>query len=517
MIQLPTGAGKTVIGGALIWSLLMDQPRAQAAWLTHRVELSAQTETRLRNDFSLKVESSSVHWNTDTPAPAVSGGVRLLQAQTVARRIAEPEPVWHAYGPEDLLIVDEAHHAAARGWETAISRWPGRVVGLTATPWRLSPTEGFDRIFDAMIGGPQIPELQREGHLAHSRTFTPPLEDRIIGGVAGVAGDFTEVGIERSNAPMVMTTKAIQYWERMARDRSTIVYAVSTGHAHNLVEEFAKTSVPVAVLLSETPADERESAIEGFRTGTIQVLVNVLVATEGFDLPDASCVVITRPTKSLALFLQMVGRGLRPKADGGDCLILDLTGISEIHGTPETVREWQLSARGETVHGDPPVIRCWRCGFMAHPTYHSCPRCDADMGRSCGRCGRSDSGNAGPNRTCARTCATTASPTSWPRWTLRRETTPTAGHNNTWRRRPRRPVVMNRPCSTCTTPPQVLRGTDGTVGRQIGLSPSGTGSRSIKQVGWWDWTSTATDWSARSRTWSAPSRSLPLWTSAATG
>ena len=388
LLQLPTGAGKTVVGGALVWRWLMDQPRAQAAWLTHRVELSAQTEARLRNDFSLKVESSSVHWNTGTPAPAVSGGVRLLQAQTVARRIAEPKPVWHAYGPEDLLIVDEAHHAAAVGWETAISQWPGRVVGLTATPWRLSANQGFDHIFDVLICGPQIPELQREGYLAHSCTFTPPLEDRIIGGVVGVAGDFTEVGIERSNAPMVMTTKAIQYWERMARDRSTIVYAVSTGHAHNLVEEFAKTNVPVAVLLSETPADERERAIEGFRIGTIQVLVNVMVATEGFDLPDASCVVITRPTKSLALFLQMVGRALRPKADGGDCLILDLTGISEIHGTPETVREWQLSARGETVHGDPPVIRCWRCGFMAHPTYHSCPRCDSDMGRSCPRCGR---------------------------------------------------------------------------------------------------------------------------------
>ena len=114
LLQLPTGAGKTVVGGALVWRWLMDQPRAKAAWLTHRIELSAQTRFRLRNDFSLKVESSSVHWNTGTPAPAVSGGVRLLQAQTVARRIAEPEPVWHAYGPQDLLIVDEAHHAAAR-------------------------------------------------------------------------------------------------------------------------------------------------------------------------------------------------------------------------------------------------------------------------------------------------------------------------------------------------------------------------------------------------------------------
>ena len=170
-------------------------------------------------------------------------------------------------------------------------------------------------------------------------------------------------------------------------DRSTIVYAVSTGHAHNLVEEFAKTNVPVAVLLSETPADERERAIEGFRIGTIQVLVNVMVATEGFDLPDASCVVITRPTKSLALFLQMVGRALRPKADGGDCLILDLTGISEIHGTPENrfgngscpLAERQCTAiRPSSGAGDAgswPILRITPVLAAILTWAKSCPRC----------------------------------------------------------------------------------------------------------------------------------------------
>ena len=388
MLQAPTGAGKTIIGGAVISRWLMDRPRANVAWLTHRVELCAQTEVRLRDDFGLNVGSSTVRWTTGTPAPAVSGGVRLLQAQTVARRVDEREPVWLRYGPEDLLIVDEAHHAPAMGWEKAISRWPGRVVGLTATPWRLSAHQGFDHIFDVLIRGPQIPELQRARHLAESRTFTPPLEDRIIGGDVWASEDFTEAGIEISNAPMVMTAKAVLYWERMAFYCPTIVYAVSTRHAHNLVEEFTRHDVRAATILSETPADERETAIEGFRVGTIQVLVNVMVATEGVDLPDASCIMITRPTKSLALYLQMVGRGLRPKTDGGDCLILDLTGISEIHGVPETVRQWSLAARGETADGDAPVVRCSECGFMTHSSYHCCPQCDAAMGRWCGRCGR---------------------------------------------------------------------------------------------------------------------------------
>ena len=187
---------------------------------------------------------------------------------------------------------------------------------------------------------------------------------------------------------VVMTTKAVRFWLRLARERQTIVYAVSTRHAHNLADEFEKNGVPAAVILADTPATERECAVEGFKAATIRVLVNVMVATEGVDLPDASCIVITRPTKSLSLFLQMIGRGLRPKRNRGDCIILDLAGNSESHGVPETKRVWALAPRGEPQDGEPPVVRCRECGFMAHPSYHRCPECDADMGKACVRCGR---------------------------------------------------------------------------------------------------------------------------------
>ena len=112
------------------------------------------------------------------------------------------------------------------------------------------------------------------------------------------------------------------------------------------------------------------------------------VVTEGFDLPDASCVMITRPTKSLALYLQMVGRGLRRKDDGGDCLILDLAGNAEEHGLPEDEREWSLAARGNPAAGDPPVRHCRECNFMAHPAHHKCPQCGADLGKYCTICVR---------------------------------------------------------------------------------------------------------------------------------
>ena len=129
----------------------------------------------------------------------------------------------------------------------------------------------------------------------------------------------------------------------------TIAYAVSVDHAHNLTNVFNDAGIPAAVILGDSKREERDKAIAGFRDGTIKVLVNVIVATEGFDLPDASCIAIARPTTSLALYLQMVGRGLRPKDD--NCLILDLAANSVTHGLPEEDREWSLKPRAEQFSG----------------------------------------------------------------------------------------------------------------------------------------------------------------------
>ena len=202
-------------------------------------------------------------------------------------------------------------------------------------------------------------------------------------------GDFTEGGIESANELFIMTTKAVLYWQDMAKGRQTVAYAVSKGHAANLVRAFAGRGISAAAILSDTSLDDRVQAIKNFENRQITVLVNVAVATEGFDLPDASCVLITRPTKSLALYLQMIGRGLRPnKSDGNNCLVLDLAGNAEEHGLPEANREWSLSARGNSQSGDPPVRYCHECNFMAHPAHHKCPECDTDLGKPCPRCGK---------------------------------------------------------------------------------------------------------------------------------
>lgn len=391
MTQLPTGGGKTEIAGALLKDYLREGRKA--VWLTHREELANQTEERLSSNWSVPTMSGTGNWRPRRPAPRIVNGVVILKAQTVSRRNKDSAIVWDNYGPDDLLVIDEAHHAPATGWERAIKQWPGKVWGLTATPWRLSLRDGFDHLFHTLVTGPQTAEMQSKGYLANSQAFAPKQGDRIAGGEVGTTLDYTEGGIKRANddgddGRFIMTTLAVNFWRNNAAGRQTVAYAVSKGHADNLVREFINSGVSAAAILSDTSSDDRERAIEDFKNGRLMVLVNVAVATEGFDLPDASCVMITRPTKSLALYLQMVGRGLRPKGDGDDCLILDLAGNAEEHGLPEDYREWSLAARGDPPVGDPPVRYCHQCNYLAHPARHKCPQCDADLGKPCLRCGK---------------------------------------------------------------------------------------------------------------------------------
>ncbi len=391
--QLPTGGGKTVIAGALLKDFLLDGRKA--VWLTHREELAEQSANRLKEDWLIPAMPATEIWKREEPAPDFPNGVAVLKAQTVTSRTNDFEKndelnrLWKNFGSDDLLVVDEVHHAPARGWKRAIKQWPGRVWGLTATPWRLSLREGFEDLFDTLIPGPQTADLQDQGYLARSRVFTPSAENRIIGKEIR-QGEYAPNGIERANDPVIMTTLAVDFWQNSpAAGRQTIAYAVSQGHARNLVKAFRDKGIAADLILStsETSQSERVRVKKDFEARRITVLVNVAVATEGFDLPDASCVMITRPTKSLALYLQMVGRGLRRKDDGSDCIILDLAGNAEEHGLPEKCRKWSLAKRGNPAAGEPPVSHCPRCYSTTHPKHQKCPECGADLGKQCPLCG----------------------------------------------------------------------------------------------------------------------------------
>ena len=386
MLQLPTGGGKTLIAGMLLSGWL--NGGRKAVWLTHRKELVVQTGVML-GEAGVSAEAN-IPWDSGACAPSKANGVVILMAQTVTRRNTRADvDVWGGYTDTDLMIIDEAHHATADGWERAIRQWPGRVLGMTATPWRLSIREGFKHIFDCLLPGPQAANLQQDGWLCNSRVLSPLEEELIQGGEVDRTGEFSDSGIEEANRGRdIWTAGALRFWQKHCADRQTVVYAVSVEHARSLRDVFKEAGIPVGVLLGETPNGERGRLIESFLDGTIKALINVAVATEGFDLPDAACVVLTRPTMSLSLYLQMVGRGLRPKQNDGDCIILDLAGNSSVHGLPKEDRQWSLLPRGEQPSGGPPVVvRCPECESVSPAASHECTACGTPFGEHCGRCG----------------------------------------------------------------------------------------------------------------------------------
>ena len=385
MMQLPTGGGKTVIAAHLLRGWLTDG--AKAVWLTHRKELAQQTRKLLARAAVATAEVQE-KWQSDDTAPVIAGGVVILMAQTVARREKRFEDIWQRYDRGDLLIVDEAHHATAEGWTRVICNWPGRTLGMTATPWRLSKREGFEHLFNKLICGPQVSELQNAMYLCRERVVAPTHDQEIIGGKVS-RGDYTPSGIISANAERdVMTAGALRFWQQHAKDRQTIVYAVSVPHAQNLVAVFKDEGVSAALLLGDTEPNERAKYIRQFDNANIRALVNVEVATEGFDLPDASCVMMARPTMSLAMYLQMAGRGLRPKTNNGDCLILDLAGNTREHGLPSDQRSWSLAPRGTTSEGKAPVMRCKKCATWSPAANHHCRHCNEPFGKDCDRCGK---------------------------------------------------------------------------------------------------------------------------------
>ena len=266
MMQLPTGGGKTVIAGELLRQWLAKGHKA--VWLTHRTELVCQTKKML--DRSRVSTAIDPRWSPGEEALARRGAVVILMAQTTGLRAAQVK-IWGGYDSGDLMVVDEAHHTPANGYVLAMEQWPGRVVGMTATPWRLTVNEGFDHLFNDLVCGPQVADLQDERALCASRVIVPPLEQRIRSGEPGELGDFTDEGIERANqGPLrVMTAEAVRVWKQYAVDRQTIVYAVSVCHADNLKRFFDAAGVRSDRIHNEVSRDQRDAAIGGFRNGSI--------------------------------------------------------------------------------------------------------------------------------------------------------------------------------------------------------------------------------------------------------
>ena len=312
VLVMPTGAGKTRTCAEMVARAVAGGRRA--LWLAHRSELVDQSAATLT---SLGLTVGGACASAATP-PNPYAPVQVASVQTLIARNVRP--------PADLIVADEAHHFcdAAESFATLLRSYPdARVVGATATPERGDGC-GLSGCFDALVVGASIGELTASGHLVPCQVLRP---DRPLG-------------------PAQIAENPVDAYVANAAGRRAILFARSVALAEQYAQEFCMRGITARSVNNETPAAERRLYIDTFRLGKIQVLTNVMVCTEGFDAPEMSCVILARGCGSAGMYLQIVGRALRPAPGKTDALLIDLRGVSHEHGRPEDEREYSLDGRG---------------------------------------------------------------------------------------------------------------------------------------------------------------------------
>jgi superfamily II DNA or RNA helicase len=332
LLVLPTGAGKTVIAVELMRRALAVGQRA--LFLAPRRELVVQASRQLTS-------SEIPHGMLLAGAGSLGGLYSQLQVGSVdtllSRLIRRNRLV---FSDPDLVIVDEAHLSITETRKALLDRWPHAVrVGLTATPTR-KDGRALGLIYDQLIEPTTTAELVREQFLVPARYFS--LAEPDLARVRTIAGDYHQGELEAAVNQPRLIGDVIVHWLKHAAGRRTVVFASGIKHSVALTEEFLRAGVAAEHVDADTPQALRDASFERFRNGQTQVLTNCFLAAYGFDLPELSCVVVARPTKSLMLYLQMIGRGLRTAEGKNNCLVLDHSGCVHRHGFAHDARQWTL-------------------------------------------------------------------------------------------------------------------------------------------------------------------------------
>lgn len=293
ILVCPTGGGKTVVSAQIILNSLGKDRRA--LFLVHRRELLKQAASKL-SDVGIDVGIIAPGFPPRPSQPVQVASIATLHSRGIrTRRMDLPEA--------HLIVVDECHHATAATWKSILDAYPEAfVVGLTATPCR-GDGRGLGSIFEELVECPDVSELARQGYLVGTKVFAAPPPD--LSGVKILAGDYNEKQLSAKVNTNQLVGDVVTHWLRFAEGRRTLVYAVDVAHSVHLRDEFCRAGISAGHIDGTTPAEERDEVLRQFGAGVLDVVTNCAVLTEGFDAPEASCIVLAKPTKSFGLYRQM--------------------------------------------------------------------------------------------------------------------------------------------------------------------------------------------------------------------
>lgn len=364
LVQASTGAGKTHIAARIIESAVNKGKRV--LFVAHRKEIIGQSSVKLD---SMDIEHGIIM--ADHPRYKPSAGVQVASVQTLRNR---HKPA------ADLVFFDEAHLSVSKSFLDLVEHYKNAVIiGLTATPAR-TDGRGLGEIYQDMVQVVPMRELIELGFLVQPRVFAPFVPN--LGGFKVVRGDYDATQVAAEMDKSSITGDIVKHWKQYATGRPTICFASSVAHSQHIVDEFNASGITAKHLDAKTPSYLRDQIIDDFKAGKFNVLSNMGIMIEGFDHPATSCVILARPTQSVTIYLQAVGRGMRPATGKNDVVILDHAGLTHSHGFVTDEREWSLDGRKKKSKKSesekaPSVTICPSC-FAAysrqeHP--NACPEC----------------------------------------------------------------------------------------------------------------------------------------------
>lgn len=350
-IVLPCGGGKSVIVAEI--AKRTTENGKSVLFLVHRKELCDQIRETFR------------WWGVDMAL------CNVMMVQTATRRLERmTQP--------GLIITDENHHSKASTYRKIYDRFSDVYrVGVTATPVRIDGS-GLGDVNDDLIVGVSAKWLIDHHCLAPYDYYAPSEFDMLS--VSTRHGEFDMAEAEKALSEQCIYGDVVKHYQTYAGGVKAVCYCVSIRYSKMMAEVFCDAGVPAAHIDGSTPKAERDRIIADFRSGAVQVLCNVDLISEGFDVPDCGCAILLRPTKSLTLYIQQAMRCMRYQ-DGKRAVILDHVGNVRRFGMPDDDREWTLETRQKKVADPFEIVACEQC-FYIFPKYTKdgklatcCPKC----------------------------------------------------------------------------------------------------------------------------------------------
>jgi len=375
LIVLPTGAGKSLVMAAFIKGALEQYPGTRVLLLTHVRELIQQDTNAI------------IRYWPEAPVGIWSAGlgqkrknlITVAGIQSIHRLPAK-------FSDTNLVIVDEAH-LIPRSSETMYGRFLAgvrhynqamKVVGLTATPFRTDSgllTHGESRIFTDIAYEANVGDLIKDGYLCPLIAKRAAAGEQDVSGVHTRGGEFIASELQEAVDKDDLINGALNEVARLAADRRHILgFCAGVEHARHCAEAAIERGWTADYVTGDMDNGDRDRRIARFKSGQTRILFNAMLLTTGFDFPSIDCILMLRPTQSVGLYVQIMGRGLRKDGIKENTLVLDFAGNILRHGPIDRIRGVPSRGQGKG-DGLAPAKSCPSCGEIVHTSVMLCPGC----------------------------------------------------------------------------------------------------------------------------------------------